>query len=184
MLLCIIRFLDITISSVPVPEEERVCTKHLECQAIQLFWIRKTKGNALNVQLPEQYLEKSHIPLQLKSLQGRFVRSTHVLAVIKPHISTLHSTEYCRTCSQSQQWLSIPAHVPYKMLPAMITPAPLVCIPSTLLSQSLHILHISMDASPLQLQVPFMSQFVLQSISQVPERQQAAYTGHLDLDMY
>jgi len=112
-------------SEVPFQSKAFYDSKYLECQATQLFWIRKVKGNALNTQLPEQDLEKSHFPLQLKSLQVHSVCSTHALATIKPYISILHSTEYCRaTCSQSLRELSIPAHIPYKMVPVTITRSP------------------------------------------------------------
>lgn len=72
--------------------------------------------------------------------------------------------------------LSIPAHITYKMPPAMITHAPLLSIPMALPSQSLHILPVSMVTSPLQLQAPFPSQFFLPSI--LPSTREAASSAH------
>lgn len=83
---------------------------------------------------------------------------TQGLAVIKPQISVLHSTEDCR----NQWW--IPTYVLYKKLPAMTTPLLLLHIPMMFLSQPIHTFPVSMDTLPPQLQVPSMPQFVLQSI--------------------
>lgn len=94
------------------------------------------------------------------------VCSTKAVAAIKPHISTLHSTECWRApCSQSQEWswASLPfspanLHLPWWSRCPVLHPH--------------NTSDVSMDASPPQLQFPPISQSLLHST--LPNTRQAA----------